>query len=219
MTSVIAPKEVLPPKLAGKAIYLELEVNPTLSESEKRKVSWEWDKKPTKQVVIFPSWLDDSGTKHSAVVMHRVVSEATPRAQWGWSERIRPSKATSAETTSYFHEAYFDYQFVPKSDQGIMPEGDLLSAIALTAEIVLKKLVVDTTYRYPIDPETGEPNKEAEREQYAFVGWVVREDKPLAVELTDEDLNQVIHQTTPQAVVRRINKVRSAIAGFPTKLA
>lgn len=48
--------------------------------------------------------------------------------------------------------------------------------------------------------------------------WVVREQKPIVVETTTQDLEELEDYKTPQAVIRRINKVRDSIATYPKKL-
>jgi len=50
-------------------------------------------------------------------------------------------------------------------------------------------------------------------------GWIVRENKTVVVEVTTDDLQIVRDSKTPQAVIRRINKVRNSLDNFPEKLA
>jgi len=47
--------------------------------------------------------------------------------------------------------------------------------------------------------------------------WVVRDSKPLAIEMTNEELDLARSGKTPQAVIRRIQKARLS-AGFPEKI-
>lgn len=219
MTSVTAPKEVLPPKLMGKAIYLELVIDPTLSHDLQRRADWDYENKPTRQVIIFPSWTDDTGKTHGVRIMSRDVSVRRPRAQWDWSSPIRPIRPKpEPETPSYYSEEYVDFETISKEDQKLMPKEDLDKAYQLAGDVALRRLIVDTSYKYPTDPETGKDDLSKDRVQFAFPAWIVREGKPLAVEVTDEDLRQVLNTTTPQAVIRRINKVRSSLDNFPEKL-
>lgn len=219
MTSVTAPKEVLPPKLMGKAIYLELEIDPTLPEQLQRKADWDYENKPTRQVIIFPSWTDDSGKTHGVRAISRDVSVRRPRAQWDWTQPLRPlRKKPEGESTSYYAETYDEFDAIPKEEQALMPKEDLGKAYELAGDIFLKRIVMETSYKYPVNPETGEEDREQERFQFAYPAWRIRENKPFAVEVTDEDLRQVLNTTTPQAVIRRINKVRSSLDNFPEKL-
>jgi hypothetical protein len=48
--------------------------------------------------------------------------------------------------------------------------------------------------------------------------WVVRDDKTIVVETTTQDLEDLDDYKTPQAVIRRINKVRDSFASYPKKL-
>ena len=219
MTSVTAPKEVIPPKLMGKALYLELEIDPTLPEHLQRRADWDYENKPTRQVVIFPAWVDDSGKRHSGSAMSRDVSVRRPRAQWDWTSPLRPvRRKPEPETPSYYSESYEDFETIPKEEQRIMSLEDLNKAYQLAGDVYLRRLVMETSYKYPINPETGEEDREQERVQFAYPAWRVRESKPFAVEITDEDLRQVQGRTTPQAVIRRINKVRKGLDNFPEKL-
>jgi hypothetical protein len=59
-----------------------------------------------------------------------------------------------------------------------------------------------------------------ERVEVVGQGWVVRDDKPFSVEITDQDIREVYKEwKTPQAVIRRINKVRGTLDKFPESLA
>ena len=77
--------------------------------------------------------------------------------------------------------------------------------------IMLKNVMIDTYY--------SEPDTEGNRTTLAGQGWIVREGKPIAVEITDQDMTELHSDSkTPQAVIRRINKVRTTLDKFPTKL-
>jgi hypothetical protein len=75
----------------------------------------------------------------------------------------------------------------------------------------LKRELLGTAY--------GEVIKD-EPESSVVQAWVVRDDTPLAVEITNEDMALLHDESkTPQAVIRRINKVRESVLTFPNKLA
>jgi len=208
--SVVAPKEVLPPKLAGKAVYLELVVDPELDEDKRYRVSSEHRYNPTKQVIIFPAWEDDSGNIHRAVGMYRTVSEMSPRAQWDITSRITPVVETNDDDTpNYYRDTYLDYQQIKKGNQDLMAKEDLLRATKRHLDYTIKKLILSTDY----------VEENGETKQIAMQGWIVRENKTVVVEVTTDDLQIVRDSKTPQAVIRRINKVRNSLDNFPEKLA
>jgi formylmethanofuran dehydrogenase subunit A len=81
-----------------------------------------------------------------------------------------------------------------------------------------KKLAIEMYLRSEMFDEmyVGEGD---ERKVVAKQSWVVRDNKTFSVEVTDEDYDDLIHKSkTPQAVIRRINKVRDSISTFPKKL-
>jgi hypothetical protein len=207
ITGVTAPKEVVPPRLVGKALYLELEMNPEIPEDKRYRISWEHAHNPTKQLIIYPSWIDDSGKSHRGIAMERIVSSTTPRAQWDFSSKISPITTPTKDESShaYYADKYLDYKEIPRAEQGVMPESDLRQATITHAEILVKKATQVVFF--------GEDDS-----QYVQQGWIVRGNKPIAVEVTDEDLKLVLERKTPQAVIRRINKVRATLDNFPEKL-
>jgi hypothetical protein len=210
MTSVIAPKEVVAPKIVGKAIYLELEIDPEASEEVQRKASWYASEKPTKQLIFFPAWTDDEGVAHRSRVMSREISSSSPRAQWTFSGGISPmTELVEDNSSSYYAGRYYDYKFYSKQEVALMAEADVAESTLRHADIMLKTFMGVTYYEYP---EGKEPEVKGAQ------GWTIRSDKPLAVEVTDEDMKLIGNSSTPQAVIRRINKLRTAIDSFPEKL-
>jgi hypothetical protein len=80
-------------------------------------------------------------------------------------------------------------------------------------EIILRELLISSA-------STGEVDENGNSIYRGVLAWAVRDNKPIAVELTDEDYRDLIHnRKTPQAVIRRINKVRGTLDKFPDKLA
>lgn len=199
------------PKIVGKALYLELIANPSLTDDQQRSVIG-WQSKGTKQILIFPEYQDDLGKVHEAVAMSRVVSEHTPRSQWDTTYLRHPKPLDTvpeAPKPDYYND-YFSVEIYGTS------EWDTLSSIAkaeskkLAIELYLRAEMIGTHYE-------GEGD---ERITIAKQGWVIRDSKPFAVELTDEDYEDLHRKSkTPQAVIRRINKVRESISTFPNKLA
>ena len=198
------------PELAGKALYLEMVVNQDLEENEQRRVTSWLGVDSVKQVVIFPPYTDDTGRTHAVRVMTRQVSSRSPRAQWDWSNPtsktyrgVAPKPITPhAEVDS--DEDYI-IQYYSEEEWDTLPEIAKQEAYKLAITLYLKQ---ETLLR--IREESGYEVLEA---------WVVRNGKPISVETTTQDLREVESHKTPQAVIRRINKVRDSIPEFPKKLA
>lgn len=192
------------PKLAGKAIYLEMEqVVPTSAE-------------PVKQLLLFPEWTDDTGRTHSPVLMERTVSKHSPRAQWNINSfitRIRPKPLADLddrETRGYGD--YINIDEYSEEEWDLLPEVSRLESKKLSLELALRREVITS-------------RATAERDEEGFIiskpalDWQVRDNKPIVVETTTNDLEDVfLSHRTPQAVIRRINKVRDTLDNFPKKL-
>lgn len=204
MTS-IAP--VATPKIVGKALYLELVPNMTdYSEDEARKlVGWQFG--GTKQVIVFPQYQDDSGKTHEAVVMVRTVSSYQPKAQWDFTF-ISGSRLGEPDLSRA--DDYVNYPHLHHADWTALSDREKHDSMKRALAIVLKNQTV-STYTDWVDDV---------RHIKAGQGWEVREGKPIAVEITDQDMSDLHdHRKTPQAVIRRINKVRDTLDKFPAKLA
>lgn len=201
MTSVTAPK------IAGKALYLELVADPSLDSDKARSILGWYGENAVKQVIVFPQYQDDTGKVYEAVVMSRVVSSYSPRAQWDTIHLTRnlvKSRDESGRTD------YAEFKNYSASDWDELTEREKYESRKRSLEVVLRREIVGTIYE-------GEGD---ERKLVAKQGWVVRDNKPFSVEITDQDLDE-LHRDwkTPQAVIRRINKVRDSLDKFPKKLA
>jgi hypothetical protein len=196
-------------KIVGKAIYLELVPNPALSADEKASACGWYGKNGTKQLIIFPEYLEDSGKTRNSVIMTRIIGEHSPRAQWEiHNARGLPKPLDSAETDSR-NSSYTTLATYSRD------EWAELSEIGRQAS---KKLSLDIELRNNMNG--GYYSGEAEnRKIVATQAWVIRDSKALAVEVTNEDM-ETLHNgsKTPQAVIRRVNKIRESVASFPTKL-
>lgn len=199
-------------KIIGNALYLELVANPELSEDELN-AHLSWQKTGVRQVIILPSAeIDDKLV--SPVIMERVVGEYSRKAQWEFTsvgrERLKPltdkeleELKESAGSDSYFYLPSYDY-----------PEWEALGnsakkeSYAFTLKIKLEGFLQSTRYEW-----VGES-----RVDRTAQAWQVREGKPIVVEITEDDLKMATANTTPQAVIRRINKVRGTLDNFPEKL-
>jgi hypothetical protein len=204
MTS-IAP--VATPKIVGKALYLELVPNLTdYSEDEARKfLGWQFG--GTKQVILFPQYQDDSGKLYEAVVMVRTVSSYQPKAQWDFTF-ISGSRLGEPDLSRA--DDYVNYPHLNHADWTALSDREKHDSMKRALAIVLKNQTISTSSEYV----------EGERIYTAGQGWEVRENKPIAVEITDQDMIDLHdHRKTPQAVIRRINKVRDTLDKFPAKLA
>ena len=198
------------PELAGKALYLEMVVNPDLSEDEKRRVTSWLGVDSVNQVVIFPPYTDDTGRTHAVRVMTRKVSSRSPRAQWDWSSPTSKSYRGVAPKPVPPHaevDSQDDYtlQYYSEDEWDTLPEIAKQEAYKLAITIYLKQ---QTLFRVLDEDDSVK----------VIEGWVVRNGKPISVETTTQDLREVESHKTPQAVIRRINKVRDSIPEFPKKL-
>ena len=171
-----------------------------------------WQYKGTKQILIFPEYQDDLGKTHEAVAMSRVISENTPRSQWDttYLRHPKPLGTPEPEEKSGYYNDYFSVQTYNSQEWDELPIAGRAESKKLAIELYLRGEMIGTTY-------VGEGD---ERVMLAKQGWIVRDSKPFAVEVTDEDYYDLHRNSkTPQAVIRRINKVRESISTFPNKLA
>jgi hypothetical protein len=200
------------PKIVSKALYLEFVADPTMDSDKVRSLlGWHSDK-GVKQVIIFPQYQDDTGKTFESAIMVRVVSPHSPKAQWDryyLEDRGRLKPAVEGDPDSY-HKDYVDYKTYTRSEWDELTDRERHESRMRSLDIILRSQILDTRYEGSGD----------ERVEVTEQGWVVREGKPFSVEVTDQDLIEV-HKDwkTPQAVIRRINKVRGTLDKFPEKLA
>lgn len=188
------------PKIVGKAIYLELVADPTQDPDLVRRLLG-WQSEGTKQVIIFPQYQDDTGKIHDPVIMSRVVSRYSPKAQWDFSAVRNNLKSTYTESEGSEWRSYDSYS---PSEFDKLTDREKHEVRNRDLEKTLRRILLDTYYENDITK--------------AGQGWVVRDNTPIVVEVTDQDRENLRSYTTPQAVIRRINKVRDSISTFPTKL-
>lgn len=197
------------PKIVGKALYLELVANPDLPEDEAKEFLG-WQKGATRQVILFPEYVNSLGNEKPAVAMVRTVSTYQPKAQWDFTylgRHPKPQSEWGGDDTGYYND-YLKVQFYSATEWAELPEVARIASRALEVELWLKSQVVSTGW-------TGDPD---ERVRTAKQAWAVRESQPISVEITNEDLDSLDSRKTPQAVIRRINKVRDTLDKFPAKL-
>jgi hypothetical protein len=201
------------PKIVSKALYLELVADPTMDSDKVRSLMGWYGDKGVKQVIVFPQYQDDTGKIFEPVVYVRVVSPHSPKAQWDKyfldesRGRLKPAEPTDPNS---YHKEYVDYKSYSNSEWSELTDKERHDSRTRSLDLILRSQVIGTRYETSGD----------ERLEFAEQGWVVRENKPFSVEVTDQDLIEV-HKDwkTPQAVIRRINKVRSTLDKFPEKLA
>jgi len=202
------------PKIIGKAVYLELVVNPALTPDQQRSVcGWHGAASSTKQMIIFPQYQDDTGRIMQSVVMTRTVSEHSPRAQWdtSYTRGFTKLDEPDMENLGGYHADYTSVEHYSKEEFDELPIVKQVESRQRTLALTLKRELLGTVYGEVIN---------GEREDSVIQGWIVRDDTPLAVEITNEDMALLHDESkTPQAVIRRINKVRESVLTFPNKLA
>lgn len=199
-------------KIAGNALYLELVANPELSEDEQKEYLG-WRREGVRQIIILPSAkIYDKLT--SPVIMERVVSEYSRKAQWDFTsvgrERLRPM--TDKELEEALEGAgQMSYLSIPKynnTEWEALSDSAKKESYAFAIKLKLEEYLKATTYNWEGD----------ERVSKTAQAWQVREGKPIVVEVTEDDLKIATSYSTPQAVIRRINKVRGTLDKFPEKL-
>jgi hypothetical protein len=196
-------------KIVGKAIYLELIPNPDLTDDQKHNACGWFGKNGTKQLLIFPAYESESGSPYNPVIMSRIVGEYTSRAQWETHisrDNPKPYSPSSEESPG----GYVSLPLYSREEWAVLPEVDRVASTKLTLDITLRHQLNGTYY---VHEEDGS------RTIVPTQAWVVRDSKPLAVEITNDDM-ALLHdeRKTPQAVIRRVNKIRESVASFPTKL-
>jgi hypothetical protein len=195
-----------PAKIVGKALYLELVIDPTMDE-DKIPV---WRKKGVKQVIIMPEHLDEVGVSKPTQIWERLVSPYSPRSQWdnniiGNTKLIKPITQEALDACEAYHFAYPTYS---SDEVKAMSAKEKHEATILSLKEKLKGVFLETTV---------ETDENGDARSKAVQLWVVRDSKPLAVEITNEELETARSYTTPQSLIRRIQKARVS-AGFPEKL-
>lgn len=220
MTSIATPK------IVGKALYLELVANPENTPEENRSLMG-WQNQGTRQIIVFPEFTNSAGEVQPIAIYDRVVSEYAKKAQWE-SRYFGGSKIGRSNTPKPFDihnlpepvgESFHSKEYLPvqqysQDEWNELLEVEKIASKKLALELALRDVMLDVMY---VDVETGDPAT-TERVLKAKQSWQIRGGKPFAVEVTDEDLALVAEGTTPQAVIRRINKVRDSLDNFPEKL-
>jgi hypothetical protein len=203
----ITPIIITPPmpKIVGKALYLELVNNPDAPEGS---IGY-WSKGGVKQVIILPQTLDAVGIAQPVQIWDRVVSAHSPRSQWDNNTIRSFVKLPTSEHLEKHKDSYHLPLETYSSDELLaMTDPEKVEIGVRTLNFRVKQLLVDNyTLKSP----------EGEYTTLATQTWIVRDSKPLAVEITDEEVELARSGTTPQSIIRRIQKARVS-AGFPEKL-
>lgn len=189
-----APAKILP-EVVGKAIYLEL--SPILDSEGKPRV-WQ-GADSTLQVIITPNGTDSTGKQVKSVLYDRVISKTYPRSQWN-SSMVEPLQSEAELIRHYEAEgSKKDYLSTPKiEDFDTLPDEIKRDLYANGLSTRLRNLVARSYNKF----------NEATQEYETTTTEIWSVSKKFAVEVTDEDLASIGSWKTPQAVIRRINKVR-----------
>lgn len=182
------------PEVAGKALYIEM--TPVLDSEGKCSV-WQ-GADSIYQFIVTPNGVTPEGKVVSAVVFDRIVSPRSPRSQWD-SSPVEPVAHESELIRDYESGGKPNYYSTPRiEDFDSLPIEVQRDLIANGVAQILKRNVVSIRKTY--NEETKDYDSTISER------WTIS--KKFAVEVTDEDLKQVSAWKTPQAVIRRINKVR-----------
>jgi len=195
------------PKIVGKALYLELVNNP----DPDSKISV-WYKDAVKQVIVFPQSLDDVGIVTPPMIWYRTVSSRSPRSQWDtntFGQRSLIKQPTPEDLEAKKDNYHYSYETYSAEEVDAMTPEKKLEVYSYTLGEKIKSMVLEA---WTHTDESGNSTTQIGQ------SWVIRASKPLAIEFTDEELNQALAGETPQGLIRRIKKARVS-AGFPEKLA
>lgn len=189
-----APAKILP-EVVGKAIYLEL--SPILDSEGKPRV-WQ-GADSILQVIITPNGTDSTGKQVKSVIYDRVISKTYPRSQWD-SSMVEPLQSEAELIRHYEAEgSKKDYLSTPKiEDFDALSDEIKRDLYANGLSTRLRNLVARSYNNF----------NEATQEYETTTTEIWSVSKKFAVEVTDEDLASIGSWKTPQAVIRRINKVR-----------
>jgi hypothetical protein len=203
------------PKLKGQALYLELVPEESLTEDEIRRLAGWRGTNAVKQVIIFPPSVDDTGREQRGVILTRLVSPSSPRSQWEWGN-------TTTQKISHLdledENQYSIVKHYSKEVWDLLPEATKIESHKIAVGLILRNELLFTDY---LRDSEGQYVRDENGNVTSIVkqGWAIRGGKPIAVETTDEDYADLHDKSkTPQAVIRRINKVRDSLADFPAKL-
>lgn len=198
-------------EVIGKALYLELE-----SSVRAGRIS---------QLILLPSYLDNAGEQHPMMVMVRSLDEYSPRAQWDFRKiegGVSPDwkdVSKSEQKTDWRGNPFYEPQFQITdttvrsywSDEekekvaifNAMSEEDKAKHHRASLELDLIGVLFHK-----------EEGTEIVKPKFMFRSSLT---KPFAVEVTNDDMESAINYKTPQALIRRIQKVRVA-KGLPEKV-
>ena len=203
------------PKLKGQALYLELVPEESLTEEEQRRlVGWRGTN-AVKQVIIFAPSVDDTGREQRGLILTRMVSPSSPRSQW---ERTNTTTQKISHLDLEDENQYSIVKHYSKEDWDLLPEATKIESHKIAVGLILRNELLFTDY---VRDSEGDYVRDSEGNVEVLVkqGWAIRGGKPISVETTDEDYEDLHDKSkTPQAVIRRINKVRDSLADFPAKL-
>jgi hypothetical protein len=195
-----------PATIQGKALYLELVNNPDAPAESVHL----WNKDSVKQVLILPQHLDEIGNVQPVQIWDRVISPRSLRSQWdnnkiGSGRLVKKLTEEDLGGLDSWHTIYNNYE---SDELASMSAKEKHEATLYTIFEKLKNSFIGTyTLR----------DAEGNNETHATQTWIIRDSKPLAIEITNEEFDQARLGKTPQAVIRRIQKARVS-AGFPEKI-
>jgi hypothetical protein len=195
MTTLTPAATKILPEVVGKAIYLEL--SPILDSEGKAQV-WQ-GADSILQVIVTPNGTDSTGKQVKSVMYDRIISKSYPRSQWE-SNSVEPLQSEAELIRHYEAEgSKHHYLMTPKiEDFEALPDEIKRDLYANGLSTKLRSLVTRSHNKF----------NEATQEYETTTTEIWSVSKKFAVEVTDEDLASIASWKTPQAVIRRINKVR-----------
>lgn len=195
MTTLAPATTKIFPEVVGKALYVEL--SPILNEEGNSSV-WQ-GKDAIKQIIITPNGTDDLGNSVATTIFSRIVSPTYPRSQWDTNYVVAlPDNATLSALADEEKSSYFYYKGFDKAEFESYPENVKRTLFANGIAQMLCGEVLRQSRAWNEELQDYDTTTEAV--------WKIS--KKFSVEVTDEDLGKVRSFKTPQAIIRRINKVR-----------
>jgi hypothetical protein len=194
MTTITSAAAKILPEVVGKALYIEM--TPVL-DSEGKASIWQ-GADSIFQFIVTPNGVTPEGKAVPIRIFERIVSPRSPRSQWD-SAQAEPINHDSDLIRDYENGGKVNYYSTPKiEDFDKLPAEVQRDLLANGIAQVLKRSA--TNIRRSYNEETKE------YEASVTERWKISQ--KFAVEATDEDLKQIYDWKTPQAIIRRINKVR-----------
>ena len=175
------------------------------------------------QLIVLPSYLANSGKQYNPIYMDRTLDEYSPRSQWDfrrlnsaldpeWKDLSRAKETTDyadrviREPSFYLNDIDSSYYTEEEQEKKDIFDSLSLNDKAKHIRAGLEHILIQSLFF--VDDSNVIQAKTKFRSPLT---------KPLVVEVTNDDMELALEYKTPQALIRRIQKVRVA-KGLPEKI-